>query len=73
MKTQIRFRKADGSDGVALVEGDAKETLQAKRALADKLNLPMMDAPAGQHEDIDTRLRNGGIDPLSVTGMHISE
>lgn len=71
LKTQIRFRKKDGSEGVALVDGDAKETLQAKRALADQLNLPMPDTPAG--EDIDARLRNGGIDPLSVTGTHISE
>lgn len=73
MKTQISFKKIDGSDGVALVDGDTSGVLQAKRALAHQLGLPREDDPPGQSEDIDARLRNGGIDPQSVKGTHISE
>jgi hypothetical protein len=73
MKTQISFKKTDGSDGVALLDGDASSTLQAKWELANKLDLPDIAASAGQDEDIDARLRLGGIDPNSIKVNHISE
>ena len=37
MKTQITYRKLDGGEGVALVNGSISETPQAKRELANWL------------------------------------
>ncbi|MBV7482432.1 hypothetical protein [Bordetella sp. BOR01] len=73
MKTQISFKKTDGSDGTALVNGAISSTLEAKRALANALDLPAVDAPSAGQEDVDSRLRNGGIDPDSIAQHHISE
>lgn len=73
VKTQITYKKLSGGNGVALVDGEISSTLQAKRELAAKLELPAIDQNYGQHEDIDARLRNFGIDPDSVQHLHISE
>jgi hypothetical protein len=72
MKTQITYRKLDGSDGVALVNGGISDTQQAKQDLANWLDLPA-DAAGANREDIDGRLRRGGIEPGSVEFNHISE
>jgi len=72
MKAQITFRKLDGSEGVALVNGDASDTVQAKRELASYLSLPAGES-AGPSQDVDDRLQLAGIDPRSVKAMHISE
>ena len=73
MKTHITYRKLDGSEGVALVDGGISDTLQAKRELANWLDLPEVNDPAADREDIDGRLRHGGIVPDSVEFNHISE
>lgn len=73
MKTQISFKSTDGSDGVALVDGAISDLTHAKRELAHAKGLPVMDTKDGQSEDIDARLRNGGVDPNSVEFLHISE
>lgn len=73
MKTQISFKQLDGDDGVALVNGNITDPAEAKRELAAKLSLPPASAAQGQHEDIDARLKQGGIDPASVRTQHISE
>jgi len=66
MKAQIQFKQTNGDNGVALIDAALTNLEQAKRELANKLNLP-------EHEDLDTRLRNGGIDPASLTFDMISE
>lgn len=71
MKTQISFKKTDGSDGTALVNGAISSVLETKRALANALSLPT--AGSEGQDDVDSRLRSGGIDPDSVTPHHISE
>ncbi|MGB6103551.1 MAG: hypothetical protein WBF88_06845 [Pusillimonas sp.] len=73
MKTQIQFKQTDGDDGIALIEGSTTSLEHAKRELANKLDLPALDAPEGAREDIDARLRNGGIDPSSVSFDQIAE
>lgn len=72
MKTQISYRKLDGSEGVALVNGGISETQQARQELANWLDLPEAKT-AGNPDDVDARLRGGGIDPASVEFNHISE
>lgn len=73
MKTQISYRKLDGGDGVALVNGGISEMSQAKRELANWLELPEVGVPDNGQEDLDLRLRQGGIAPESVEFNHISE
>ena len=73
MKTEISFKKTDGSAGVALMDGSISTALQAKRELAAKLDLPLVDAPYDQGEDIDARLRHAHIVPESVRFYHVSE
>ncbi len=73
MKTQISYRKLDGSDGVALVNGAISETRQAQQELANWLDLPAADTAQGGAENIEARLRRGGILPQSVEFNHISE
>ncbi|KAG1376310.1 hypothetical protein G6F57_012767 [Rhizopus arrhizus] len=73
MKTQITYRKLDGGESVALVNGSISETMQAKRELANWLELPSMTSGDGVQEDLDGRLRQGGIAPESVQFNHISE
>ncbi|WP_312996024.1 hypothetical protein [Achromobacter animicus] len=73
MKTQISYRKLDGSDGVALVNGGISDSQQAKQELANWLDLPATDAAGGNPDDVDGRLRRGGIEPGSVEFNHISE
>ncbi|WP_447990849.1 hypothetical protein [Achromobacter spanius] len=73
MKTQISYRKLDGGDGVALVNGSISDATQAKRELANWLELPARDDADEAQEDLDGRLRLGGIDPNSVQFHHISE
>ncbi|MBO1111848.1 hypothetical protein [Bordetella petrii] len=73
MKTQISFKKTDGNDGTALVNGAISDLPEGKRALADALSLPAIEAPDGKGEDIDSRLKLGGIDPQSLELHHISE
>ena len=73
MKTQITYRKLDGGEGVALVNGSISETPQAKRELANWLEQPSQDSRDGAQEDIDGRLRQGGIAPESIQFNHISE
>lgn len=72
MKTQITYRKLDGSDGVALVNGGISDTQQAKQELANWLDLPA-DTAGAARDDADGRLRSGGIEPASVEFNHISE
>jgi hypothetical protein len=43
MKTQISYRKLDGGDGVALINGSISDLSQAKRELANWLELPATD------------------------------
>ena len=50
MKTQISYKKLDGDNGVALVNGEVSSTLQAKRELAQKLDAPAVDEPHGEGE-----------------------
>lgn len=73
MKTRISFKKIDGSDEVIAVDGNISSTLQAKRELAAKLDLPLIDMQSGQGEDIDARLLHGRIAPKSVEFAPISE
>lgn len=73
MKTHIQFKKVDGSDGIALIEGSTTDALQAKKDLAAKLRLPHVDGRHGEHEDIDSRLRLGNIDPASITFSQVAE
>ena len=73
MKTQIQFRQIDGDNGIALIHGPVASLEQAKRELANKLNLPAMDAAQGDRENIDERLHRGGIEPTSITFDQISE
>ena len=73
MKTQISYRKLDGADGVALVNGSISDLSQAKRELANWLELPATDVADEAQEDLDSRLRLGGIEPGSVQFNHISE
>lgn len=73
MKTQIAFKRNDGSDGVALVNGNVTDPAQAKQALADQLSLPAAERGDNSADTVDARLRLGGIDPQSVKGTHISE
>src|SRR5690606_34199219 len=73
MKTQIQFKQADGDDGIALVEGPVNRLEQAKRELANKLDLPATDTSHGNSEDIDARLRHGGINPESITFSQVAE
>ncbi|CAM4335922.1 hypothetical protein [Bordetella muralis] len=73
MKTQISFKSTDGSDGVALVDGAISDLVHAKRELAHAKGLPVVETNDGQSEDIDARLRHGGVDPNSVKFLHVSE
>ncbi|MGV2863133.1 hypothetical protein [Achromobacter sp. ESBL13] len=73
MKTQISYRKLDGDDGVALVNGGISETLQAKRELANWLELPEGGSASTEEQQVDSRLKQGGIAPESVQFNHISE
>ncbi|MFW7343505.1 hypothetical protein V0R37_18425 [Pollutimonas sp. H1-120] len=73
MKTQVQFRQTDSDEGVALLDGSITSLEQAKIALAGKLGLPAVNTPQGAQEDIDVRLRNGGIDPASVSFDQIAE
>ncbi|MVW80191.1 hypothetical protein GOQ28_14800 [Bordetella sp. 02P26C-1] len=73
MKTQISYTKLNGDKGMALVNGSISSDLQAKRELAYKLELLIVDEPHGELENIDARLRTFGIDPGSVKYQHISE
>jgi hypothetical protein len=63
---RIRYKKLDGSvleDGWS---GTTDDPLQIKREVANALRLPMVDVNYGEREDIDGRLRHGGIDPNSI-------
>jgi len=71
MKTQIQFTKIDGDNGVALIHGAVTSLGQAQQDLANKLNLPDIDASGEQA--LNTTLRNGGIDPTSITVDQLSE
>lgn len=73
MKTQILFTQSDGDNGIALIHGPVTSLEQAKQELANKLNLPSIDDPQSDREDVDDRLRRGGIDPASITFDQISE
>lgn len=73
MKTQISFKQTNSNDGVALIDGGITTITQAKIELAAKLDLPAVDALPGKGEDIDARLRHGGIEPTSIKFNHISE
>ncbi|WP_442592897.1 hypothetical protein ACSBPU_15530 [Parapusillimonas sp. JC17] len=73
MKTQIQFKKMDGSEGVALIDGPVSSVLQAKRELAAKLDLPRVDAADGEHEDVDAQLYRGDIEPDSIIFDQLGE
>jgi hypothetical protein len=73
MKTQIKFKQTDNDDGIALVEGAITSLDQAKMELANKLDLPAGNSPHASQAEIDARLRNGGIEPASVTFHQIAE
>lgn len=72
MKTQIQYRRTNGDNGVALVHGPVSSLEHAKQELANTLNLPTVDAADGER-DFDSKLRNGGIDPSSITFDQLSE
>lgn len=69
MKTQIQYLQTDGGEGIALIEGATASLDQAKLSLANKLDLPN----AGAQENVDVRLRNGGIEPDSVNFSQVAE
>jgi hypothetical protein len=73
MKTQIRYKKTDGSDAIALIEGPVSDIIQAKRELAAKLDLPDTDEHLDDNANLDARLRHGAIEPSSVLFDQISE
>ena len=73
MKTQIRYKKNDGGDAVALVEGPVSDIVQAKRELAAKLDLPDADQAANELDALDMRLQRDGIVPSSISFDQISE
>lgn len=73
MKTQISFRKTNGSDGVALLDGDASSPLQAKEELANKLELPAINDSPNREDNVNARLQQAGIDPHSIQVNHVSE
>lgn len=73
MKTQIQFRQSDGDTGIALIEGATKSLEQAKQELANKLDLAVPAGTHGSASEIDARLRNGGIDPDSITFDQVAE
>ena len=72
MKTQLQFIQADGDQGIALLEGSITTLEQAKRELANQLNLPDADT-ARTNEDLNARLREGGIDPNSISFSPVAE
>lgn len=72
MKAQIQYKKTDGSDGIALTSSAVTSLVQAKKDLAAKLDLPVINDRLGE-EDIDARLRQGSIDPDSVIFSQLSE
>ena len=71
MKTQITYKKLDGSNGVALIPGDSTSVARAKLELGNRLDLP--PAASDSEADLDARLRQGGIDPASVHNTQINE
>ena len=73
MKNQIQFNKTDGDKGVALTEAALSTLDEAKRELANKLDLPATDPKNEAREDIDARLRRAGILPESITFDQIGE
>ncbi len=73
MKTQIQYLQTDGGEGVALIEGSTASLEKAKVSLANKLDLPDAEVSQRGPENIDARLRNGGIDPDSVTFSQVAE
>ncbi len=73
MKTQIQFTRSDGDHGVALIHGPVASLEQAKRELANALDLPASDDLPTDQEDLDARLRHGGIVPASITFDQLSE
>ena len=72
MKTHIQFTKTDGDHGVALTHGAITTLEQAKQELANTLSLPEIDG-VNRQESLDARLRNGDIDPDSITFDPLSE
>ncbi|HLT98968.1 MAG TPA: hypothetical protein VKZ70_04420 [Burkholderiaceae bacterium] len=71
MKAQIQYTKLDGSDGVALMPSAVTSLEEAKRELAAKLDLPTVEGIDG--EDVDARLRQGGVRPETVVFSQLSE
>lgn len=73
MKTSITYKKLNGGDGIEFANGNITDQLAAKRALAEALMLPAVDQPFDRGDDVDARLRHGGIEPSSVQTSHLSE
>jgi hypothetical protein len=73
MKTQIQYLQTDGGEGVALIVGPTSSLEQAKVSLANQLNLPDVGEIRGANQNVDARLRQGGIDPESITFSQVAE
>lgn len=63
---RIKFNRTDGTVFEDGWSGSTDDLLQIKRDVADGLRLPLVDRNYGAGEDIDERLRHGGIDPDSI-------
>lgn len=71
MQTLVKYKMLNGGDGEALIAGVISNMTQAKHDLAHAKSLP--GASDASSDDIDNRLRAGGIDPDSLTFVNISE
>lgn len=66
MRTKITYTTMQGENKAFDVDRQVYVGTQAKRAIAAHLNLPAVDAHPGEREDLDGRLKHGGVDPESV-------
>lgn len=73
MKTLIQYKTIDGETGEALVPGSISGITDAKHQLAHAKSLPTPEASAESTDDIDSRLRQGGVDPDSLKLTNLSE
>ncbi|WAI83208.1 MULTISPECIES: hypothetical protein [Achromobacter] len=69
----IQYTGPDASSRTERWTRDLPTLLEAKRALASLHRLPLVDAHPGDGEDIDSRLKHGGIDPNSVQIIVVNE
>jgi hypothetical protein len=71
MKTLIKYRMLDGGEGEALLPGSISTISEAKNQLAHKKSLRTPQDGTGN--EIDTILREDGVDPNSFSLVQLSE